>query len=114
MTVTIPILVGDGSRRELLPVGLPLGDQPGVFLVAFGRTVRAEILVFAVDRDNGTIPGFVETVRRLSDGRLAKFSRHRTAPRPRKTVHVPFFKDLLPSLPITSRYPNSRSRLNLR
>jgi hypothetical protein len=104
-----PILVGGSSGSELLPVGLPLGDQPSVFLVAFGGTIRPEIPIFAVDRNNGAIPGSVETVARRTASTW-----HGTASNLAKTVHVPFFKDLLPSLPITSRYPNSRFRLNLR
>jgi hypothetical protein len=55
-----PILVGGGGG-ELLPVGLPLGDQPSVFLVAFGGTIRPEIPVLAVDRDHGAIPGSVQS-----------------------------------------------------
>jgi hypothetical protein len=57
-----PILVGGNGGSELLPVGLPLGDQPSLFLVAFGGTIRPEIPILAVDRDNGAIPGSVETV----------------------------------------------------
>ena len=55
-----------GFPSVTVPVRLPFGDQAGVLFVAFGRIVRAEVMVVAGDGDDGTIPGLVETLRRLT------------------------------------------------
>jgi hypothetical protein len=71
--------------RASAPVRLPFGDQAGVFFVAFGRIVWAEVMVLAVDGDDGTIPGLVETVRRLTRRTFGyRFSRHSAATKLKK------------------------------
>jgi hypothetical protein len=110
------VIVGFRSSEggKLFAVGLPLGDQPGVLFVALGGVVPAQIVVLAVDSDNGAPTGFVETVRRLPTGSgRGHFSKHGAAPKNSKTVHVPFLKNLLPHCPTRAGIPKSRFRSGL-
>ena len=51
-----------GCRQQVPGVEPPLGDQAGVFLVALGGAVGAEVVVLAVDGDDGGIARLVEAV----------------------------------------------------
>jgi hypothetical protein len=48
--------------RGLATGGEVLGDEAVVFLLTLGRAVRAEVVVLAADRDDGTVTGLVEAV----------------------------------------------------
>src|SRR4051812_14429067 len=48
---------------QLLPVLVPLRDRPGVLLVALRGAEWPQVVVLAVDGDNGAVPGFVEAVK---------------------------------------------------
>ena len=57
------VAIGGGrrSRRIRASVRPPVRNQAGVLLVTLGRTVRAEVVILAVDGDYGTASGLVET-----------------------------------------------------
>src|SRR5262249_14992208 len=59
---------GSVGRWEMVGVGPPLGDQAGILLVAFRRTVGPEVMVFAVDGDDGAVARLLETIGRRSVG----------------------------------------------
>ena len=52
--------VGRFHCDYLFPVDSPFRDQAGILLVAFWGAVRAEVMVRAVDGDDGTIPGLFQ------------------------------------------------------
>jgi hypothetical protein len=43
---------------------LPFCYEPSILLMTFWGAVRANVVIPAVDRDNGTVSGLVESVRR--------------------------------------------------
>src|SRR5258708_6852041 len=87
----------------------PLGDQPGVFLMALGGAVRAEVVVPAVDGDDGGIACFVEAIGGRS---VAAGHREGSEAGPRRYMYR-LDGDLFAALPAAGRYPKTRIRRDL-
>ena len=91
---------GAGRRQQVPGVEPPLGDQAGVLLVALGGAEGPEVVVLAVDGDDGGVTRLVEAV----GGRAVGFRAWARRPRRAKTVHVPFFRDLFAAPPTAGGY----------
>jgi hypothetical protein len=88
---------GSGCRQHPV-VPRPLGDEPGVQLVTFGGLPRTEIVVAAVNRNDGTISGLVKSV----EGLFSRLNHEYGSESGPETVHVPS------CIRVSSRTPDHR------
>jgi hypothetical protein len=98
-----------GCREQVLGVEPPLGDQPGVFLMALGGAVRAEVVVPAIDGDDGGIARIVEAI---GGGSVAAGHGGGSEAGPSRYMYR-LGRDLFAALPAAGRYPKSRIRRDL-
>jgi len=98
-------------NRFTRPTGrcTPFRNLTDLGFVALWGVIGAQLMVLAVNWDDGTVPGFMTTVGRLT----VSEKRHKWQLRGSKTVHVPSFKNRFAALPTTDRYAKTSVQQDL-